>query len=271
MQPQTPSIARVHDASPDGAHHVEVDRALQNEILRTAPELRRVALAIRTWRARVVRHLAAETGITQFLDIGSVPAPRASTHHVAQGITPGATVVHVGPDPAADPHSHNVVRRNERVSFAAADPTRPDEVFACPAVREHLDLRAPVALLHCTALHHVPDEQDPAAIMTGYVAGLATGSHVALAHWWDPEDEGIGTSLARRIESIHRSSNAVAAARYRTRAEIEALFDGLELLPPTAEAPPSLAPLHRWWPDGAENDDPPLISRLVLGGLARKP
>lgn len=63
-----------------------------------------------------------------------------------------------------------------------------------------------------------------------------------LAHWWDPEDEGIGTSLARLIENIHRSSNAVAAARYRTRAEIEALFDGLELLPPTAE-PRAVAPL----------------------------
>lgn len=75
MEPSTPSTARVHDALPDGTHHVEVDRALRDEVLRTAPELRQVAQATRTWQARVVRHLA-ELGITQFLDVAGGSSSR---------------------------------------------------------------------------------------------------------------------------------------------------------------------------------------------------
>lgn len=267
MESSTPSTARVHDALPDGTHHVEVDRALRDEVLRTAPELRQVAQATRTWQARVVRHLA-ELGITQFLDVGTGPSAREATHLVARRVTPGAAVVHVVPDADAAGRPGGSAH-DGRTTLTAADPTRPAEVLASAAVRERLDLDRPVALLHCTTLQHVPDEQDPAAIVAGYADRLAPGSHVALAHWWDPEDEGVGSSLARRIEGIHRSSTA-ATARYRTRAEIEELFAGLEFLRPTADAPPSLAPLHRWWPDGAQPEDPPLISRLVLGGVARK-
>ena len=263
MESSTPSTARVHDALPDGTHHVEVDRALRDEVLRTAPELRQVAQATRAWQTRVVRHLAG-LGLTQFLDVGSGPPAREATHLVARKTAPGATTVYVVPDASGQPVP------DERTPLAVTDPTRPSEVFSSPAVREHLDLDRPVALLHCTSLHHVADEQDPAGIVTGYAARLAPGSHVALAHWWDPEDEGVGSSLARRIEGIHRSSSAAATARYRPRAEIEALFADLELLRPTADAPPSLAPLHRWWPDGAQPEDPPLISRLVLGGIGRK-
>lgn len=264
MESSTPSTARVHDALPDGTHHVEVDRALRDEILRTAPELRQVAQAVRTWQARVVRHLAG-LGITQFLDVGSGPTTREATHLVARKTGREVSVVYVVPEAGGQ------LVPDDRTALTVAAPTRPAEVFNSPAVRERLDLDRPVALLHCTSLHHVADEQDPAGIVAGYAERLAPGSHVALAHWWDPEDEGVGSSLARRIEGIHRSSSTVATARYRTRAEIEALFDGLEFLRPTADAPPSLAPLHRWWPDGSQPEDPPLISRLVLGGIGRKP
>lgn len=271
MQPSTPwNTGRVHGSLPDRTHHVEADRGLQDEVLRTAPELRQVAAATRTWQARVVRHLAGEAGITQFLDLGTGPPPRESTHQVARRVSPGSAVVYAVPDRSAAEQA-GALAAGDRTSFAAADPARPREVLADPAVREHLDLSKPVGLLHCAALQHVPDEQDPSAIMAEYAAGLAPGSHVAVAHWWDPEDEGVGSSLARRIEGIHRSSGAAASAHYRTRAEIEALFGGLEFLRPLPEAPPGVAPLHRWWPDGTQAEDPPLITRLVLGGIARKP
>jgi hypothetical protein len=51
------------------------------------------ARANRAFLARVVRYLAAECGIRQFIDIGpGLPAP-GNTHDVAQAIAPDSKVV----------------------------------------------------------------------------------------------------------------------------------------------------------------------------------
>ena len=54
--------------------------------------------ANRAFLARVVRFLAAEAGIRQFLDIGTgIPAAN-NTHEVAQSVAPGCRVVYVDYD-----------------------------------------------------------------------------------------------------------------------------------------------------------------------------
>jgi hypothetical protein len=54
--------------------------------------------ANRAFLARVVRFLAAEAGIRQFLDIGTgIPASN-NTHEVAQSVAPDSRVVYVDYD-----------------------------------------------------------------------------------------------------------------------------------------------------------------------------
>jgi hypothetical protein len=55
--------------------------------------------------ARVVRYLAAERGIGQFLDIGTGLPSADNTHQVAQHAAPAARVVYVDNDPLVLVHA----------------------------------------------------------------------------------------------------------------------------------------------------------------------
>ena len=67
----TPSIARTYDACLGGKDNFEVDRAVLRQILEVMPEFNTMAEQNRDWLIRVVRFLAREAGIDQFLDVGS--------------------------------------------------------------------------------------------------------------------------------------------------------------------------------------------------------
>jgi hypothetical protein len=52
----------------------------------------------RKFLRRAVRYLAAEAGITQFLDIGTGLPTQGNVHQVAQAVNPAARVVYVDND-----------------------------------------------------------------------------------------------------------------------------------------------------------------------------
>jgi S-adenosyl methyltransferase len=57
-----------------------------------------VARENRSFLRRVVRHLAAETGIRQFVDLGTGLPTEGNVHEVAQGVASGVRVVYVDND-----------------------------------------------------------------------------------------------------------------------------------------------------------------------------
>jgi hypothetical protein len=75
--------ARVHDYWLGGKDNFAVDRAAGDAVMAAYPGIVQSVRANRAFLARVVRFLAAEAGITQFLDIGTgIPAAN-KTHEVA--------------------------------------------------------------------------------------------------------------------------------------------------------------------------------------------
>ena len=59
-----------------GKDHYPADREVAEEVIRRRPQVVAGARANRAFLARVVRYLAGECGIRQFLDIGTgLPAP----------------------------------------------------------------------------------------------------------------------------------------------------------------------------------------------------
>src|SRR5690606_38589201 len=66
-----PTAARVYDVMLNGKDNYRIDRQVAEASLAVMPELKEIALHNRAILHRVVRHLAVEEGITQFLDIGS--------------------------------------------------------------------------------------------------------------------------------------------------------------------------------------------------------
>jgi hypothetical protein len=258
------SIARVYDAALGGHDNYAVDRAMLGEILKITPQAPLVAKALRKWLIRTVRFLADSAGIDQFLDCGSGLPTVGNTHQTAQDCNPDAVVVYADNDPTVQAHGHTLLADNDRAHFVAADLRHPNELLAHPVVTEHLDFDRPLALIQCATLHHVDDAADPAQIMARYVDALPSGSYVALTHWHDPEDAGSGTDLVRGIQTAYRA-NSIGTGRYRTRQEIAALLEGLELLDP------GLVELDQWWPDGPARTPPSLVERVILGAVGRKP
>src|SRR5690349_13078760 len=84
FDPSVAQAARVYNYWLGGKDHYSADRKAAEEVMRLRPQVVASARANRSFLARVVRFLAAECGIRQFLDVGTgMPAPD-NTHEVAQ-------------------------------------------------------------------------------------------------------------------------------------------------------------------------------------------
>ncbi len=99
FDPSRAHPARVYAYWLGGKDHFPPDRKAGEQVARLRPQVVAGARANRAFLARLVRYLAADCGIRQFLDLGTgLPAP-GSTIEVAQAIAPGARVVYVDNDP----------------------------------------------------------------------------------------------------------------------------------------------------------------------------
>ena len=88
-----PNAARMYDYFLGGKDNFEADRVTADRILALVPQLRQSVVENRRFIGRVVRFLAAEAGIEEFLDIGAGLPTRDPVHQVAQKINPRARVV----------------------------------------------------------------------------------------------------------------------------------------------------------------------------------
>ena len=76
FDPSVPHPARVYAYWLGGKDHYLADRHAAEEVIRRRPQVVEGARANRAFLSRVIRFLAAECGIRQFLDIGiGLPAP----------------------------------------------------------------------------------------------------------------------------------------------------------------------------------------------------
>ncbi|MBB5067574.1 SAM-dependent methyltransferase [Saccharopolyspora gloriosae] len=262
LNTRSPSVARCFDALLGGKDNYAVDRAVVDAALEVSPGLVTATVDHREWLMRVVRYLAQNVGIDQFLDIGSgLPAPE-NTHQVAQRANPDAVVVYVDHDPMVHSHGQALLADNDHTHFAFADLTRPAELLAMPAIARNIDLSRPVALLQGATLQHVSDGQRPHRVMAEYVAALAPGSYVAVSHLHRPE-EAAHAETAARLEKLMLAE--LGTGWFRDREEITALFDGTEI------TEPGLTRAADWWPDGPRLRSLVPAQNLLLCGVGRKP
>jgi hypothetical protein len=260
------SIARVYDAFLNGKDNYEVDREVLRRMQQVAPEAIRLGSDNRDFLIRVTRFVAAQTGITQFLDCGSGLPTAENTHQVAQRIQPDAQIVYVDNDPTVLAHGRALLEENEQTHFSAADIFKPDQVLNDEVVRRHLDFSEPIALFQLGTLHHYEDEgkRSPQSIMAEYIDALAPGSYVALSHFYDPETKPELSELARKMEHVFLHS-PMGSGRFRTSAEIEGMLSGLELVEP------GLVKCAEWWPDGPRIKPLDPVQYCIVGAIGRKP
>jgi hypothetical protein len=262
VDPTRASIARVYDAFLNGKENYEIDREVLRGVQKAAPEAQELAFENRGFLIRACRFLASQTGINQFLDLGSGLPTAENTHQVVQRLNPDARVVYVDNDPVVLAHGRVLLEENDRTHFVEADIFEPAQLLADERVLEHIDFTEPVALLQIGTLHHFDGPRvGPADIMRQYVAALPAGSFVALSHFMDPENEH--STVARKMEDMFLHS-PMGSGTFRTHKELEELFTGLEMVIP------GLTICADWWPDGPRLKPLNQVQYCIAGGVGRK-
>ncbi|OXM59900.1 SAM-dependent methyltransferase [Amycolatopsis vastitatis] len=268
VDPDRPSIARIYDGFLGGSNFYEVDRVVMEKIRAAVPEAVDIARGNRGFHNRALRMLANQTKIRQYVDCGSGLPTAENTHQIVQRIDKDHTVVYVDNDPVVLAHGRALLVENDFTHMVEADIFKPQEVLSHPDVLRHIDFTEPVALLQVGTMHHFEGD-GVVDIMREYIDALPSGSYVVLSHFFDPEVPEL-TEIAKRIEQI-LVQGPLGAGRFRTRAEIEAMLDGLELIQPNATSEPGLAVCDEWWPDGPRLTPLSGSARCVAGVVGRKP
>ncbi|GAB2764750.1 SAM-dependent methyltransferase [Amycolatopsis magusensis] len=262
VDPTRASIARVYDAFLNGKDNYEIDREVLRGVQQKAPEAQDLATENRGFLIRACRFLASQTGITQYLDLGSGLPTAENTHQVVQRLVPESTVVYVDNDPVVLAHGRALLEENDRTHLISADIFHPHEVLEHAEVRTNLDFSQPMALLQAGTLHHhVGDPAEPARIMREYVDALAPGSYVAISHFLDPENEH--SPIARKMEDVFVHS-PMGSGTFRTHKELLELFGDLELVEP------GLTRCADWWPDGPRIRPLNQVQHCIAGAVGRK-
>jgi hypothetical protein len=250
---ERPAPARMYDYYLGGSHNFAADRQLAAKVLDVWPDLPHVMRANRAFLRRAVRYLVGQ-GITQFLDLGSGIPTVGNVHEIVSELNPAARTVYADNDLVAVSHSQSILAAVPNAAALHTDLRDPRALLGDPVLLNLIDLSEPVAVLMFAVLHFVPDDDDPAGILTAYHDATVSGSYLALSHATaDYQPERMGD-----MQDVYRRSTA--GMNPRGREELAALLAGAGY----EAVPPGLVDMIQWRPDpGNELPDP-------LGGdLAR--
>jgi hypothetical protein len=232
-----PSVARMYDYYLGGKDNFAVDREAAEAVARALPGTRLNAMANRQFLVNAVQ-LMAKSGIRQFIDLGTGIPTSPNVHEVARQYRPGARVVYVDNDPVVLVHNRALLARTDGVVTIMQDLRQPSLVLSDPVVTDLIDFSEPIGLLCVAVLHFVAADLAP-EIMVHYQKALAPGSYLAISA---ASYEGMSLGTVQELEAIYSKSNATLV--FRSRPQIEQLFEGFELLEP------GLAMVTRWRTDG---------------------
>jgi hypothetical protein len=207
---------------------------------------------------RVVRFLAGQAGICQFLDIGSGIPTENAVHQVAQETAPGSRVLYADNDDVAVAHSRLLLAGNPDAAVIQGDLREPAKILADPETQLLLDFSQPVAVFLVAVLHFIPGTEQVADIVATVRDALAPGSYLVICHACRDEQPTLATSF----ETVY-NNRVTAQLNMRSREEITSLCDGFTLLEP------GLVWIPQWRPDSPDEvpEDPSKYWALV--GVAR--
>lgn len=248
--------ARVYDALLGGKDNFAADRAVAEKLAAAKPALLANVRANRAYLGRVVRYLATECGIRQFLDLGTGLPSLENTHEVAQRAAPSSRIVYVDNDPVVLAHARALLVSTVEgaTSYLSAEIREPERVLERAA--ETLDFGKPIAIMLLGVLYMIPDADQPYGTVAAYVDAVAPGSYLAISHPASDVDAEEAAEAAREYD------NALPTTQTnRNRAQVTKFFDGLELIEP------GVVQLNKWRPDSGDVDPGIEISSWAGLGL----
>ncbi|MET7302223.1 SAM-dependent methyltransferase [Embleya sp. NPDC005575] len=256
----TPSAARMYDWYLGGTDNYPADRSACEELLKIVPSTRELARNNRAFLQRVVRVLAAEYGIRQFLDHGSGLPTRENVHQVAQGVDPTARVVYVDNDPIVLAHGRMLLEENDNTAVIQANMTDTEGIFEHPDVKRLIRLEEPVAALFVSVLHCLPESAEPAAMIRRVAERLPSGSFMVICQLVSDDP-----AIRDGVSDFMAEATGNNWGRVREPAQVDHYFDGLTILEP------GLVEVSTWRPDSHVTARQETDEWIEYGGLARIP
>jgi O-methyltransferase involved in polyketide biosynthesis len=238
MNTSVAHAARVWNYFLGGKDNFPADRQAGDEVLALMPEIVDSARADRAFLGRVVRYLAGEAGIRQFLDIGTGLPTFDNTHEVAQAVAPECRIVYVDRDPIVLVHARALLTSGPEgvTDYIEADVRDTDKVLQ--AATRTLDFSQPVALMLLGVLNFIVDDDEAHAIVNRLLDAVPSGSYLAVVH---PTQEVHGEAMAETLR--HWNERGGTPIVDRSRQQLARFFDRLELLEP------GVVSCSQWRPD----------------------
>lgn len=241
-----------------GSTNFDVDRLACEELLVTAPSSRELALNNRWFLERVVRFLARDCGIKQFLDHGSGLPTRPNVHQVAQEVHRDARIAYIDNDPIVIAHGRTSLDVNAGTRFIEASMTETDHILDRAAEGGFINFDQPVAALFVSVIHCLKDSAHPEEMIRRLRARLASGSYLVICQLVSDDE-----SVRRDVTELMDRGTQGRWGRVREKHEVRTYFDGLTVLPPY------LVDVTNWRPDSELRRPQKSHEWVEFGGVAR--
>lgn len=257
--PTRAHCGRIHDfLLSAGKDSYEADRVVGQQLL-DCTHFRRSAHAARLFLVRAVHYLAAECGVSQFVELGSGYPCSPNLHEVARGVVPTTRTLYVDNDAVIAAHGR-VFLADQQSVFVHADVT--DTKTTVREITATMNLAEPVVVCLAFVAEFIAD---PRAVVHAVSAVLPAGSYVVLSH----VTSDVYPEEVEQAARIYRSGGIEFWPRRRE--EIAEIMSGCELVDP------GLVASHRWRPD-AQMDalhaaplgwDPASAGEICLAAVGR--
>jgi hypothetical protein len=251
-------MARVYDFWLGGKDNFAADRAVAEQVAAAYPDIRLAVRAQRAFLARAVEFLVTQSGIRQFLDIGTGLPSANNTHQVAQAAAPASRVVYVDNDPIVLSHAQALLTSSPEGATAFIDADLREVGTIVQRAAAVLDFGQPAAVMLLGILQGIPDQDEPGAIIARLMDAVTPGSYLAISQI---ASDVAASEVEQGVQRYNERAAVPVAAR--THAEVCRFFAGLELVEP------GVVQVHRWraGTGGVGNHR----DLAIYAGVARKP
>ncbi|XVQ06696.1 SAM-dependent methyltransferase [Spirillospora sp. CA-255316] len=251
-----PSPARMYDYFLGGKDNYEVDRVAGDKVKQALGDLicHAIVWENRRFLQRAV-HFLAESGIDQFIDLGTGLPTQGNVHEVAQEVIPDAQVVYVDNDPIVLAHGRALLADNATTTIITADVREPGKILNHPDLVSRIDFTRPVAVLSVALFHFITDSENPGGILAAFRERLCPGSYLALSHL---TNDGLPADEIARVEEVYQQ--ATSPIVFRPPEQIAGFLAGFELVDPGLTRPWKWRP--GYGPEGPQTES-------LYAGVAR--
>ncbi|GAA5140719.1 SAM-dependent methyltransferase [Pseudonocardia adelaidensis] len=257
IRPDIPGAARIWNYWLGGKDNYKADWEAGDAALQLF-DMATVAKQSRQFLIRVVRFLAGEAGIRQFLDVGTGLPTMQNTHEIAQSIAPESRIVYVDNDPIVLAHARALLTNTSPdgvTTYIDADYHHPELIIS--GAREVLDFEKPIAVLFMGVLGHARSFDAAREVVAHIMDAVPPGSYLAVN-----DSNDLNPDFVTLCEN-YKSTGAVPYIPQPIE-QIRSYFEGMEMVEP------GVVSITEWRPDPTDIGSVVPLPETT-GAVARKP